>query len=361
MALRRLPALLLAALLAGGSSRGRGRSSPPLAPRGEEGLPRQALGRRGRRAPAPPRARGRARARGRPPEDPSPPITSTRPRSPGSRRTRPARARSSRATSSSSPRPRSIPGTYPKSYCIFFDAQRTAAERRNPAPPPPHGLRGPRDDAARRRRRSPSTRATRVAGLGGRVSPDRSGEEGLRGARRRRRATRMGLPLLEEVRPGPRDARERVRGRSSTAASSTPRRTSRRRRARLALGPRPRPPRPRARRRTSGRSPLLQSERPDDVPEDDRSRDRLAARREAPRIRARPDDVPRRRDARRHRGRGRDLVPTERTGFPKGVPFQELQFRFLSKKGYGDAVFQKDAREMISPPEGRRASSAPGS
>jgi len=28
------------------------------------------------------------------------------------------------------------PGAYPKSYCIFFDAQRTAAERRNPAPPP---------------------------------------------------------------------------------------------------------------------------------------------------------------------------------------------------------------------------------
>ena len=33
---------------------------------------------------------------------------------------------------------------------------------------------------------------------------------------------------------------------------------------------------------------------------------------------------------------------------PKGVPFQELQYRFISKKGYGDAVFQKDAREMIS-------------
>jgi hypothetical protein len=33
---------------------------------------------------------------------------------------------------------------------------------------------------------------------------------------------------------------------------------------------------------------------------------------------------------------------------PKGLPFQELQFRFVSKKGYGDAVFQKDARELIS-------------
>jgi hypothetical protein len=33
---------------------------------------------------------------------------------------------------------------------------------------------------------------------------------------------------------------------------------------------------------------------------------------------------------------------------PKGLPFQELHYRFISKKGYGEAVFQKDARELIS-------------
>ncbi len=32
------------------------------------------------------------------------------------------------------------PGAYPKSFCIFFDAQRTEAGRRNPAPPPGTGL-----------------------------------------------------------------------------------------------------------------------------------------------------------------------------------------------------------------------------
>jgi GWxTD domain-containing protein len=32
------------------------------------------------------------------------------------------------------------PGAYPKSFCLFFDAQRTAARRRNPAPPPLAGL-----------------------------------------------------------------------------------------------------------------------------------------------------------------------------------------------------------------------------
>ena len=33
---------------------------------------------------------------------------------------------------------------------------------------------------------------------------------------------------------------------------------------------------------------------------------------------------------------------------PKGLPFQELKYRFITKEGYGDAVFQKDARELLA-------------
>lgn len=33
---------------------------------------------------------------------------------------------------------------------------------------------------------------------------------------------------------------------------------------------------------------------------------------------------------------------------PKGVPFQELRFTFLTKEGYGTGVFQKDARELLA-------------
>jgi len=33
---------------------------------------------------------------------------------------------------------------------------------------------------------------------------------------------------------------------------------------------------------------------------------------------------------------------------PKGLPFQELQYRFLTKDGYGEGVFQKDAWELIA-------------
>ena len=33
---------------------------------------------------------------------------------------------------------------------------------------------------------------------------------------------------------------------------------------------------------------------------------------------------------------------------PKGVPFQDLQFTFFTKEGYGVGVFQKDAREFLA-------------
>jgi GWxTD domain-containing protein len=33
---------------------------------------------------------------------------------------------------------------------------------------------------------------------------------------------------------------------------------------------------------------------------------------------------------------------------PKGLPFRDLTYRFLTKQGYGDAVFQKDSRELLA-------------
>ncbi len=33
---------------------------------------------------------------------------------------------------------------------------------------------------------------------------------------------------------------------------------------------------------------------------------------------------------------------------PKGIPFQELRFTFFTKEGYGVGVFQKDARELLA-------------
>ena len=33
---------------------------------------------------------------------------------------------------------------------------------------------------------------------------------------------------------------------------------------------------------------------------------------------------------------------------PKGVPFRELAYRFLTKLGYGNGVFQKDSRELLA-------------
>jgi hypothetical protein len=33
---------------------------------------------------------------------------------------------------------------------------------------------------------------------------------------------------------------------------------------------------------------------------------------------------------------------------PKGIPFTELQFLFVTRKGYGTAVLQKEPRELAA-------------
>jgi hypothetical protein len=33
---------------------------------------------------------------------------------------------------------------------------------------------------------------------------------------------------------------------------------------------------------------------------------------------------------------------------PKGLPFQDLRYTFITKEGYGVGVFQKDARELLA-------------
>jgi hypothetical protein len=33
---------------------------------------------------------------------------------------------------------------------------------------------------------------------------------------------------------------------------------------------------------------------------------------------------------------------------PKSLPFQELEYRFVTKRGYGEGVLQKDPLELIA-------------
>jgi GWxTD domain-containing protein len=237
------------------------------------------------------------------------------------------------------------PGAYPKSFCIFFDAQRTEAERRNPPPPPETGLPDlastlpdpgtiPQytgdpswtsgavsflltdaekkefatlaDDAARREW---------VFRFWKKFDPDPSTPENEYEAEFYRRAQYADAHFSTET----------VRGSLSDRG-----------RVLLVLGP----------PTYVGRSPLLNSE------------DTMTQLKTTePRIVHSPTG-----------GAAIVRVPTTSRGFatpgdiegevevwyyrkgrvPKGLPFQDLQYRFVSKKGYGDAVFQKDARELIA-------------
>jgi GWxTD domain-containing protein len=237
------------------------------------------------------------------------------------------------------------PGAYPKSYCIFFDAQRTAAERRNPAPPPPAGLADlamtlPDAGTIPQYSGDPAWPASAVTFLLTEAEKKEFASLGDDAARRE-----WVFRFWKRFDPDPAtpdneyelEFYRRVQYAEAHFSTETVRGSlSDRGRVLLVLGP----------PSYVGRSPLLQSEDP-----------MTYLKTTSPQIVSSPSG-----------GAAIVRVPTTSRGLvtpgdiegeveiwyyrqdrvPKGVPFQELQYRFISKKGYGDAVFQKDPREMIS-------------
>ncbi len=237
------------------------------------------------------------------------------------------------------------PGTYPKSYCIFFDAQRTEAERRNPSPPPAAGLPDfstmlPDAGTVPQYAGDPGWPAGAVSFL--LTEPERKDFANLTDDAARREWVFRFWKKLDPDPATPDNEYEaefyrRVQYAETHFSTETVRGSlSDRGRVLIVLGP----------PSYIGRSPLLQSEDPmtylkTTQPVIARSPTGGAAIMRVPTT-----------------SRG-SLTPGEIEGeveiwyyrkdrIPKGLPFQELQYRFVSKKGYGDAVFQKDARELIS-------------
>jgi GWxTD domain-containing protein len=237
------------------------------------------------------------------------------------------------------------PGAYPKSFCIFFDAQRNEAEKRNPAPPPEVGLEGfaslvadaaaiPLYDG------DPAWVNTAVSAL--LTDADKKAFNALGDdASRREWVYRFWKPFDPDPTTSDNEFEiefyRRVQYADAHFSTETMRGSlSDRGRVLLVLGP----------PTYVGRSPLLQSEDP-----------MTYLKTTQPVIVGSPTG-----------GASLVRVPTTSRGYmtpgeiegeveiwyyrkdrvPKGLPFQELQYRFITKKGYGDAVFQKDARELIS-------------
>ena len=237
------------------------------------------------------------------------------------------------------------PSMYPKSYCIFFDAQRNEAERRNPPPPPAPGLPDiastlPDEGTIPQYTGDPSWASTAVRFL--LTEPEKKEFAALPDDGSRREWVFRFWKKFDPDAKTPENEYEvefyrRVQYAEAHFSTETVRGSlSDRGRVLLVLGP----------PSYVGRSPLLRSE------------DTMTyLKTTAPRIVSAASG-----------GGAIVRVPTTSRGFvtpgdiegdvetwyyrqdriPKGLPFQELQYRFISKQGYGDAVFQKDARELIS-------------
>lgn len=238
------------------------------------------------------------------------------------------------------------PAVYPKSYCIFFDAQRTEAERRAP-PKAPEEAGLPNWSSAT----SVDTAAPLYAG--GPEWAESAVRHLLTDADRREFAS---LPddasrrewvfrFWKRFDPDPATSENeyevefhrRVRYADAYFSTETVRGSlSDRGRVLLVLGP----------PSYIGRSALLRS---DDIMTSLKTSERVLVR-----------------DNHGHTSVQR--LPTSNRGaitpgdvegdvetwyyrkdrIPKGVPFQELRFGFITKEGYGVGVFQKDARELLA-------------
>ncbi len=237
------------------------------------------------------------------------------------------------------------PGAYPKSYCIFFDAQRTEAERRNPAPPPQGGLPDlatalPDAGTIPQYSGDPSWPGGAVTFL--LTEPEKKEFASLSDDAARREWVFRFWKKFATISATPENGVEtefyrRAQYADAHFSTETVRGSlSDRGHVLLVLGP----------PSYVGRSPLLQSE--DTMTQLKTSQPVIIT---SPTGGASLVRVP-------TTSRG-GVTPGDIEGeveiwyyrqdrVPKGLPFQELQFRFISKKGYGDAVFQKDARELIS-------------
>ncbi len=237
------------------------------------------------------------------------------------------------------------PGAYPKSFCIFFEAQRTEAERRNPPKPPETGLPDlattlPDPGTIPLYGGDPAWAATAVSFL--LTDAEKTEFANLPDDAARREWVFRFWKKLDPDPATPDNEFEaefyrRVQYAEAHFSTETVRGSlSDRGRVLLILGP----------PTYVGRSPLLQSEDPMTYLKTTQTTIVRSPTGGASLVR-----VP---------TTSRGLVtPGDITGdveiwyyrkdrIPKGLPFQELQYRFYTKQGYGEGVFQKDAREFIA-------------
>lgn len=237
------------------------------------------------------------------------------------------------------------PGAYPKSYCIFFEAQRTAAARLAPPVPPSHGLPNLATTAADELTIPHYEGATDWAETAVRhLLTEREKRDFLGqpddGSRRE-----WVLRFWKSLDPDPATPENefqlefyrRVTYAEANFSTETMRGSlSDRGRVLIVLGP----------PSYVGKSPLLRSS---DIMTELKTTETVVARTASG-------------------GASFVRVPSTNRGFvtpgdiegesetwyyrsdriPKGLPFHDLEYRFLTKEGYGTGVFQKDARELLA-------------
>jgi GWxTD domain-containing protein len=237
------------------------------------------------------------------------------------------------------------PGAYPKSYCIFFDAQRTAAARLAPPAPPAPGLLDLTTTAA--------DETTVPTYEGASDWPDSAVRHILTDGERREFRNLPDDPSRREwvyrfwkrVDPVPATPENeyqiefyrRVTYAEAHFSTETMRGSlSDRGHVLIVLGP----------PTYVGKAPLLRS---DDIMTDLKTSETVVQRTASG-------------------GAAFVRVPSSNRGFvtpgdiegeveiwyyrtdriPKGLPFHDLEYRFVTKEGYGTGVFQKDAREFLA-------------
>lgn len=237
------------------------------------------------------------------------------------------------------------PGMYPKSFCIFFDAQRRAAERRNPAPRPEAGLPGiaetlPDDGTSPEYTGDPTWPTGPVGVL--MTDDEKKAFASLPDDASRREWVFRFWKTFDPDPSTPENEYEtefyrRAQYADAHFSTETVRGSqSDRGRVLLVLGP----------PSYVGRTALLESDDP---------MSRLKATALVPAVNPTGGN-----SVVRAPGSPLDLMtPGDAEGVtetwyyrvdrvPKGLPFHDLEYRFITKKGYGEGVFQKDARELIS-------------
>ncbi len=237
------------------------------------------------------------------------------------------------------------PGSYPKSFCIFFDAQRTEAERRNPAPPAESGLAGfsqlaPDPGTVPLYAGDPGWPATAVSFL--LTDAEKKQFANLADDAARREWVFRFWKALDPDPATPDNEYEiefyrRVQYADAHFSTETVRGSlSDRGRVLLVLGA----------PSYVGMSPLLQSEDPMTylkttqpvIVTSPTGGGAIVRQPTTSRGLVTPGDIE----------GDVEIWYYRKDRVPKGLPFQELQYRFITKKGYGRGVFQKDARELLA-------------